>query len=457
MNKLDAILESLQSQMLDTLRAWLRIPSVLEEPAPGAPFGQPVRTMLTRALNDCRALGFSVRDVDGYAGHAEMGEGADEDALAILAHLDVVPVGDGWSVDPFGALIRDGKIYARGSSDDKGPAVAALYALYAVRQAGIPLRRKVRLILGCDEEIGWRDIAYYQEHATMPRSGFSPDACYPVINIEKGMHTLTLKAVPQGDGVRVLRFSTGERRNVVPGAAEATVRGDAALAARALAVAARHGWPATASAEGGQVTIKTAGITGHAAFPQHARNAIGQMLIILRDLGAQDAWRRLADAIGIEYHGESLGIAVEDGASGKLTCNLGIIRYEGDAVEATLDIRHPLLADPTHLAALAQQRLPGFEVTGHPGKAPHFVPEDSPLVQALLDAYHEVSGCEKKAIAIGGGTYARALREGVAFGALFPGQTDVAHQADEYAELDSLYRSMRIFAHAIVKLAGEEQ
>ncbi|NLB38274.1 MAG: M20 family metallopeptidase [Clostridiales bacterium] len=456
MSNLDQILSNMEPRLVETLKAWVKIPSVLGKAEPGAPFGKDLRVMLDRALSDCAALDFDTADFGGYIGHAEFGEGNDEDALAILAHLDVVPVGDGWTMDPFGGEVRDGRIYARGASDDKGPAVAALYAMAAVKQAGIPLKRKVRLILGCDEESGMKDIAHYQKVTVMPRSGFSPDATYPVINIEKGLYVLTLKGKPDNEGLRVLRFVTGERRNVVPGMAQAGVEGDEALAQRALAIAASYGWPATAHAENGQVHLQTTGINGHAAFPHLARNAIGQMLIILRDLGATGAWKQLADAIGTEYHGEHLGIAVEDGASGKLTCNLGIIQYEGDDIVATLDIRYPLLANPTLLPILARQQLPGFVVTGQDSKGPHFVPKDSSLVQALLDAYHEVTGLERKAIAIGGGTYARALREGVAFGALFPGEKDIAHQADEYASLESLYKSMRIFAHAIVKLAAKE-
>lgn len=455
MKDLDRILTELEPQMLDTLRCWLRIPSVCSPAEPGAPFGPVLRSMLNQALADCAALGFSTSNFDGYIGHAEFGEGPDEDALAILAHLDIVPVGDGWTVEPFEALVKDGKVYARGASDNKGPAVAALYAMAAVKQAGIPLKRKVRLILGCDEESGWKDIEHYQSVTTMPRSGFSPDAAYPVINIEKGGYFLTLKAMPAGEGLRVLRFNTGERRNVVPGAAETLVVGDEALADRARSLAKKHGWPLTATVEDGTVRLHTVGITGHAAFPHLGRNAIGQMLILLRDLGAQAAWCQLANAIGMEYDGQGLGIAAEDSASGPLTCNLGIIRYDGDGIEATLDIRYPLLVNPTHLPALARQKLPGFEVIGQAGKPPHFVPEDSELVQGLLDAYHEVTGLERKTIAIGGGTYARVLREGVAFGALFPDEEDIAHQADEYVSLDSLHKSMRIFARAIVKLAGK--
>ena len=180
--KLNAIIESMHDEMIDTLQKWIRVPSVKGEAAPGAPFGKEVRSMLDMALADCEQMGFKTQNFDGYIAHADLGEGSDEDALAILAHLDVVPEGDGWKYPPYGAVIENGRMYGRGTSDDKGPAVAALYAMKAVKDAGIPLRRKVRLILGCDEESGWEDIAHYNKVATMPRIGFSPDASYPLQN-----------------------------------------------------------------------------------------------------------------------------------------------------------------------------------------------------------------------------------------------------------------------------------
>lgn len=456
MKKLETILSSLEKPMLETLQAWIRIPSVKGDSQPDAPFGPEVRQMLDHALQDCQRLGFAVQQFDGYIGHADMGKGDDEEALAILVHLDVVPAGDGWQRHPFGAQVENGCIYGRGTSDDKGPAVAALYAMHAVQQAGIPLKRKVRLILGCDEESGWEDIEHYKKVAHMPRSGFSPDANYPVINIEKGMLRLELHAKPASSGLQVLSFNTGERLNVVPGKAEATVAGGSEMVECVAAISQQQGWPVKATHHNGVVTISATGKTGHAAHPQLGRNAIGQVLITLRELGAQGAIRQLADTIGMEYDAKGLSASIEDGISGALTCNLGIIRVSPDHLTASLDIRYPLTADPEMLQRLIAQSLPGFEVKRLGCKEPHHVPENSELVQELLNAYHQVTGLPKETLAIGGGTYARSLREGVAFGALFPGEADVAHQADESVLIKNLYRNMRIFAHSIVKLAGQQ-
>ena len=458
MKELDRILDSLKDEMVATVQEWVRVPSVANDDVqPGTPFGPDVRRMLDKAMADADQMGFKTESFDGYIGHADLSEGDDEEALAILAHLDVVPVGDGWKLEPFGAEIKDGRIYGRGSSDDKGPAVAAMYAMRAVQQAGIPLKRKVRLILGCDEESNWTDIDHYKKVAHMPRMGFSPDASYPVINIEKGMCGLGLTADVAKEGLEIISFNVGERPNVVPGQAVATIKGGIELAEKAGHISRKYGWPVSAEAKDGVVTLTATGINGHAAMPESARNAIGQMLITLRDLGAEGAIKTLADAVGTEYDGESLGIKVADKISGPLTCNMGIIRVDAERVYARLDIRFPLLVNPDMLTHVIRQHLPGFTVDGARAKTPHYVPENSELVQELLNAYHEVSGLEKKAIAIGGGTYARSLREGVAFGASFPGDEDVAHQADEYVSIDSLVKSMKIIAYAIVKLAGAQE
>ena len=453
--KLTAIIESMHDELIDTLQKWIRVPSVKGEAAPGAPFGKEVRSMLDMALADCEQMGFKTQNFDGYIAHADLGEGSDEDALAILAHLDVVPEGDGWKYPPYGAVIENGRMYGRGTSDDKGPAVAALYAMKAVKDVGIPLRRKVRLILGCDEESGWEDIAHYNKVATMPRMGFSPDASYPIINIEKGICRLELHGVLSNEGLQVIAFNNGERPNVIPGRASALVAGDAATVAQAEAAAKKLDIPAEVQLTDKGVSITVTGISGHAAYPETARNANGEMLLLLRELGVQGDLRLLADKIGLDYKGEGLEISVSDGISGYLTCNLGIIRAGEGGVYATLDIRYPVMTNPDMIIKNVSASLPGMRVEAMEVKEPHHVPAGSELVQNLLDAYHEVTGYERKCLYTGGGTYARSLQEGVAFGASFPQDEDLAHQANEYADIEGLYKNIKIFALAIVKLAGK--
>ncbi len=404
-------LEQYRERMISTLKQWVMIPSLEDKPAPGAPFGKELARMLETALKTCGDLGFVTRNFDNYIGEAEMGEGSDEDALAILAHVDVVPVGDGWTRDPFGAAIEGNLMYGRGTSDDKGPLVAAFYAMLAVKEAGIPLRRKVKLIIGCDEESGWQDIDHYNKVATMPRSGFSPDATYPVIHIEKGGLHFRLSGPLSEDGLQVLAFDVGERFNGDPGRRHRAGGGGCLP----HPPGGRDQPETRLASEGGDDGRRPAHHRHRhqrtCRPPYTARNAIGQMLITLRDLGAKGAIAELADKIGTQYLGEGLGIQVKDAMSGDLTCNMGIIRVADGMVSVTLDIRTPLMVDGTRVKPLIQDHVNGLDVEQLSIRTPHYVPLSSELVQGLLDSYHEVTGREKKGVSTGGGTYARSLRK----------------------------------------------
>lgn len=457
--RLDSAVEALRPQVLETLTRWLKIPSVKLERKEDAPFGEPLKAMLEMAMADAAALGFRTRNFDSYIGDAEMGEG--EETMGILAHLDVVPAGDGWETDPFGAVTKDGKIYARGSSDDKGPAVAALFAMRAVLDAGFVPKKKVRLILGCDEESGWADIAHYKTKTQMPDFGFSPDSVFPVINTEKGILHLKLTAAladEEGAALPVYAIRAGERPNVIPGIAKAIIGCDdldalnQKLQETGLDVAAKR-------LPDGRVELLSTGVPGHASTPHQGRNAAGQLLLALDKLGAGGGAKafihRLAVSIGLSYTGEGLGVDGSDTISGPLTLNLGILRVENGEATAVIDIRHPVLMSGEMIAKIIGMQVAGagIRVEAIADKAPLHVPKESEIVSALLSVYHEVTGLEPYTIAIGGGSYARSMERCVGFGTTFPGMPDLAHQAGEYMEIECLMQSMQIFAHAIVKLA----
>ena len=435
------------------LREWVRTPSVKGEAAPGAPFGTDVRKMLDLAVKDAREMGFSVREFDGYACDITLGE--EEEKIAVLGHLDVVPAGDGWTRPPFDAVTEGDRIYGRGTNDDKGPSLAALFAIKAIRDAGIPLKKGIRMILGCDEESGWEDMAYYGAHERIPDVGFSPDAAFPLINTEKGMLVLTLRAPAAQAGLKVLEMKAGDRVNVIPGECRALVEGGEDILRRTEEYARRTGLPYTAEKADGGVLLKAEGIPGHSAYPEGRRNAIGMMLLLLKELGAEGPAAVLAEAVGMESDGRSLGCACRDDVSEALTCNMGILRLEGGEWYGTLDMRCPVTADQEALREAAISHLPGFTVETDTLKPPHHVPAESKLVTSLLAAYNEETGQEGKPMSTGGGTYAKVLRQGVAFGAMFPDEEDLAHQADEYATVSRLMLAMKIYANALIRLACE--
>lgn len=464
--KIDRLIDGWRDELIETIRRWVAIDSQADEsaPAPNAPFGPAVREMLDLALADAKGMGFETEDVDGYAGVVRLGGG--EQTMGILAHLDVVPAGEGWTHAPFGGEVAEGKLFGRGTVDDKGPAAAALYAMRAVREAGVSLRDGVQLILGCDEENGMADMRYYREHRKAPDYAFSPDAEFPLINIEKGGLHVTLCA-PGGEEeearIPVYSLHAGERVNVVPGTATAEVGTRQVSVQEMNALFAEKGLKVQATElKNGRARLEATGVGAHASMPHLGVNAAGMLLIALRELGAgggsAQAIAALADKLGLEGSGRSLGIEMSDEKSGELTCNLGLLRYDGCELCAHLDIRYPLCANETDLCGRMVHALTGTPISvsregGHPV---HYVPEEHKVVKGLLEVYHDLTGLPARPIAIGGGTYSQTMPNTVAFGINFPGDADPCHMPDEYVEIDKLMLSVKIMAHAIEKLAGEQ-
>ena len=469
--KLDQIVASYREELIANIQKWVSVPSVQGEPAgANAPFGTEVRRMLDMALADAKSFGFEVRDIDGYAGDVSYGSG--EETMGMLAHLDVVPAGDGWQHQPWGGEVDGGKIYGRGTTDDKGPALCALYAMRAVKEAGIPMKDGVRLILGCDEETGMSDMRYYASKLKMPDYGFSPDAEFPVINIEKGGMNILLSKVTGGEegaGIPVYSLYAGERPNVVPAEAKAVIGLGAMrlqdLADRLADIEAAHADFHLACDElpGNRAEIVATGVNAHGAMPHLGVNAAGMLLIALKELnaggGSRGAIAMLADVLGMETTGEKLGIACADELSGALTCNLGILRYDGNEISAHLDCRYPICGDEvTMLGSVVKAVAPAdMSVRLIGSHTPLHVPADHKIVKGLLKVYHEVTGLEAYTIAIGGGTYSRMMPNTVAFGVCFPGDMDLCHVADEYIDIEKMMLGVKIFAHAIVELAGDDE
>ena len=461
---LNAALEKNDGAMISDLQTLIRIPSKKLPPDGDAPFGLPCKQALEEALRMGEAMGFATKNLDNYAGWIEMGAG--ETMLGVLAHLDVVPEGDGWTKAPYGGDIIDERIYGRGTQDDKGPAIAVLYAMKAMKEAGVEPNCRIRLILGCDEESGSADIAHYKKHAEQPTMVFSPDADYPLVNGEKGMMRLSLTATyDDSDALpKVVSASGGERANVVAPTAKALVRGltpgavvpVCAAAGRALGVKAT-----CAPAENSDLLIEVTGTGAHAAQPEKGNNAITALAEILCGLPLADRGelRALAELKRLVPHGDTrgkaAGIACSDDVSGELTMNLGLFTMDEEGFEATLDVRYPIHADHEVIYDHFRKNLEALCLYETLNSMPHYVEPTSPLVKGLLAAYETVTGRTGAPKSIGGGTYARSFPGGVSFGCLFDDSVDNMHQADEYMPLSELRLNARIMAQALVNLTVE--
>ena len=464
--KIDARVMELKDELIRDIQKWVSIPSVSSGSDGDKPFGPVVAHMLDTALETARDYGFETRNIDYYAGDISMGSG--EQTLGMLAHLDVVPAGEGWSHDPFGGEIAEGKIFGRGTIDDKGPALCALYAMRAVRDAGVPLKDGVRLILGCDEEVGMSDMRYYASKLKMPDYGFSPDAEFPVINIEKGGVNVELSYRGEGEAeaeIPVYKLYAGERPNVVPAHACAIVGTEkvsfAELEKKIAAHAAAVNQKLSVKDLGGnRAEISAEGVLSHGSLPELGVNAASVLLIALKAIGAgagvKPALNMMTECIGMEPDGASLNIKREDEISHNLSCNLGILRWDGENFSATLDIRYPLCTNEVEILGNIACTVSkyGVKVRMLGSHTPHHVPAEHKIVRGLMKVYNELTGDDAKPLAIGGGTYSRMMPNTVAFGVVFPGQEDCCHIADEYIEIDRMMEATRIFAHAIAELAS---
>lgn len=466
--EINRIVDGFRDKIIQSLQHLISIKSVKEAAQPGMPFGPGPDQALRCTLDLAEGLGFTVKNIGGYAGHAETGEGTE--TLGILAHLDVVPAGDRWTYPPFGGEIHNGRIYGRGAMDDKGPAIGALYAVRAVLDAGYTLKKKVRLIFGLDEESGWEDMKVYFSRESAPDFSIIPDGDYPVIYAEKGILNVRIRAVfPAEDCVSacIVALKGGLRPNMVPDLCTCSFEraGDSEKILTHLhSFNTFSGYDLRAGdTDAGEILITAQGISAHGSTPAQGENAISKMLAYLSTLGLGSSAMeqfilKLNDMLGSDTTGEALGIAGADAASGALTVNLGTMALDQREAEAVLNIRYPVTWSwqEIHAKIAAALKAPGISTEVAEHLPPLYLPKDHFLIQHLLRVYEEQTGQKAEPLAIGGGTYARAVPNAAAFGAQFPGRPDLAHQRDEYIEIEDLMLHTKLYAHAIAALCTED-
>ncbi len=452
-----------QKEIVEALQGVLKIRSLEAAPAGDkAPFGQPVRDALDYTLELCEKLGFTTKDVDGYAGHAEMGTG--EKMVMAMGHLDVVPEGEGWRHEPYGAVIEDGFIYARGASDDKGPTYAALFGAKAILDCGLKIKKRIRVLFGCNEESGFGCVHYYWGTAQeeVPEYAFTPDASFPLIYAEKGIAGIVLeKELPVEERpLKIASASGGLRPNMVPESAVATLIGEPDALDAAEAELKRF-WDKNISFVRGSetITVMAAGKSAHGARPTLGDNAVARLARALGalDLAEKEVWLDFA-AETVDPTGAALGIEAKDDVAGSLTSNLGILEYTDDnKVRLTYNIRYPVKSTLPDLLKGSEPLLQkeGWTLAKSDDAVPLYVPLDEEPVKTLLKVYRDATGdTTSQPGTMGGGTYARATPRAVAFGAAFPGGTDgPAHEPDERIAIETLLNAAKIYAQSLYELA----
>lgn len=460
---LNAYIAKNKERMIETLREVVAIPSYRGEAAPGAPYGEGPAKVLGKCLEIARRLGFETVNVDNHCGYAEYGRG--EESVGIFAHYDVVPEGQGWTYPPYAGEIHDGWIYGRGVVDNKGPGIASLFGLKAIMDLGLPIKRRIRMVFGINEETGMEDIKYYVKKLGAPMLGFSPDAQFPVSFAEKAGATVHVGKKLSGiasDGLGLVRLYGGDAPETIADTCEATLLAKDAEQAdhvmwKLAMFAEKTAWNLRGKRDGLEMVIYSIGKTGHPYTPRLGQNAISQLIMFLDRIGIQgeagQIIHTLREAIGMEYYGEHLGIDRED-ESGFLTFSNTRIDLDAQQFSATFKLYRPYYFNMEDLVESIEQALSpaGLRVTGYVAGTGVMRDKHSPLIRKLSQVYGEMTGLPSEPRAVGG-TYAKFVPTICGFGAIFPGTKDMCHVVDEGLNLEEFVLLGQIYANAIYELA----
>ncbi|MDF2548063.1 MAG: putative dipeptidase [Anaerosolibacter sp.] len=444
MQAIDKKIDELKDEMIEKIQELVQIKSVEDSPIEGMPFGQGVDQALRYTLKTAEDMGFRVKYGNGYYGYAEMGEG--DEMIAILGHVDVVPEGDSktWRYSPYGGEIHEGKIFGRGAVDDKGPTIAALYAMKAVKDLGYPIHKRVRLIVGANEETRWECINKYKDLEETPTCGFTPDSDYPLIFAEKGLLQFQLVC----NKARRVLVSGGNAYNSVPDHCTYNFQNNP----RVIKVLEELHFDY--ERDGENVTVLGKG--AHSAKSFLGKNAIARLCMALKEAGIEtEAINFIAEMVGEDCYAQKIVGNCEDEPSGKLTFNVAKIDLNDEQQMIGVDIRFPVTKRKEDIIQLIKIAAEKYDLVYQEVDylAPLYVPNEHRLVQRLRKVYEEETGLDSTPISSGGATYARAFENFVAFGPTFPGGEKLAHQADEYIEIDTLVKSLKMYTKAIAELA----
>ncbi len=458
--KIKELVDKHFDSILKALDRVIAVRSVMGKPQEGMPFGEGPAKALEETLKIAKELGFEPVNVDNYAGHVEYGT-KDGKYYAVLGHLDVVPEGDleRWETDPYKLSIRDGKMYARGVSDDKGPSIGALFALKIASELVDKPKNRVRIIFGTNEENGSHCLKYYFTKEPYPDAAVTPDGDFPLVFAEKGIVTYKIsKNISQNYSTKIVELKAGTAANVVPEECVAVIESDKVREIAYVVENYKGACKYEYTIDGNRITIKSLGKSAHGAHPEAGLNAASGMLELLSklDLGPEsDGIRAFYERLGKDYYGIGLGISGQDDISRKLTCNLGVLKLESGKIEAIINIRHPIFFNVDMITLQIKEAMKGFEVEQMSYSKPLYVSKDSDLVKTLMEVYHSETKDETQPLAIGGGTYARSVPYGVAYGAVFPGEETHMHEPNENWSLESFKKFIRIYTKLMYRWLTE--
>lgn len=459
------IVESYRQDLIRSTQELIRIRSVREETPHSMPFGKGMNDALEYVLALARKLGFETKNLDGFCGYAEYGEG--DLYVGIMTHVDTCPEGELWAMPPFEANIKNNKIYGRGSMDNKGPLMAALYGVKALMDSDKKINKKIRIIIGTDEERYYRDMEYYLQKERPPIAGFTLDGQFPVVFAEKGLAMMEFRSdfklaatSPGKEHIAYLKGGTAE--NTVPGHCEAylVTERKSEIISKLTLFSKENRYNMTAHTKDDGIVIESFGVETHSMALEKGINAISSLIRFLNYLQAGDQEllakiKFLDETIGFDLFGKGFGVDCEDEFSGKLTLNFGIVSMDENGIMVRLDLRYPVTCDfnGTSEKIIAKFQESGFHVVENTFWDPVYFPKDHFLIKALLKAYREVTKDTSEPISSGSGSYSKVIPNIAAFGAIFPGESEAWHRVNEFIDIDSLVKLAEIYGVAAYELS----
>lgn len=454
-------IDEIKDEIINSTCKIIDIPSVYKNDSATAPFGKDTAQALDYVLNLGKSFGFRTKNIDNMCGYIEFGDG--EKLLGIIGHLDVVPAENDWTYSPFESTINNGNIYGRGTIDDKGPVIAALYAMKAVSD-NYKLDKRVRLILGLNEENDWKCIERYKKTEEIPDISFSPDANFPCIYAEKTIESIYLKQkYIKNPTLYIEDISTNNNAiNVVPKYCSITIKYDNSkipnITSNLKKLISKYNYDINIEEiDDSHIKLISLGISAHAAHPELGTNALSKLLIVLNSLFniyniKLDILEYFTKYIGDDYTGKNLEINFED-ESGIFTLNTAQFALEDNILSLGFNLRIPVTIDYNIIEESFKRHCNNdLEIKVARIQEALYIDKNTPLVQKLCDIFNEYNNSNLEPVAIGGGTYARAFNNCISFGPQMPDAKDMCHQTDEYISIDNLLFCTKVYAEAIMKL-----
>lgn len=445
--------------IINDLKTLIAIPSISINGDENHPFGEECAKAIDCVMDICKEYGISAKNTNYYAMHAEIGSG--EENAVVMAHIDVVPVSDGWDTNPFELTEKNGKFYGRGTVDDKACAVVALHCLRALKDAKIDGKRKLRVVLGASEETGMADMDYYFAHEQHPTMGFTPDGGYGICHCEKGNIDFSLSY--KNDSQILKNFTAGTVINAVPSVAECVISCSENEKNHLIEIAEKSNGKFTVNGKSDNLIVKANGTAAHASMPELGENAISLLSELLYSVFADKAGTLLSfihEKIGMGYDGEKIGVKMSDEESGALTFNLGILKTDSENIKADIDIRFPATKKAEDIIEIlkSESTKGGVNFDLISTAEPLYLAKDSKIVKLLSETYTDITKTPCTIYSMGGGTYAKKMQgAGVAFGPVFEENlNESAHMANEYIDIEDLKKHAKICLEAMYRMLVTE-